>query len=124
LTSVVIPDKVTIINYATFADCPSLASVTIGASVETIGGGVFYKCFGLTNVVIPDKVTTIDNYAFEECTNLVSVTNLNPVPQDIESYVFEGVTISGVTLKVPNDAVATYEAAAVWTDFKDPIEGI
>jgi hypothetical protein len=41
----------------------SLTSLTIGDSVETIGGGAFYAN-ALISVTIPDSVTTIGSTAF------------------------------------------------------------
>jgi hypothetical protein len=69
---------------------------------------------------IPNSVTIIGDDAFSDCTGLTAVTNLNPVPQNIDSYssyVFNGVNISAITLKVPADAVSAYRAANVWKDF-------
>lgn len=50
LTSVVIPEGVTIINAETFMNCYSLASVTIPKSVTSIAQDAFYDCSSLTDV--------------------------------------------------------------------------
>jgi hypothetical protein len=50
------------------------------------------------------------------------VTNLNPMPQTIESSVFFGVNISTLTLKVSASAVNDYKAAPVWSEFGNIIE--
>ena len=54
----------------TFAWCDSLADVTIGSSVETIGRSAFAWCDDLNSVNIPDSVTTIEDFAFYYCNKL------------------------------------------------------
>ena len=75
LTSVTIPDGVTIIGYQTFCNCSGLTNVTIGNSVTSIGEDAFYGCSGLTGVVIPDSVTSIGRSAFYGCIGLKSKTD-------------------------------------------------
>ena len=64
LTSVTIPDSVTIIEDCAFSSCASLTSVTIGNGVTSIDESAFYGCTNLTSVTIPDSVTSIGSYAF------------------------------------------------------------
>ena len=73
IVSVIIPNSVTSIGYAAFADCDNLTSVVIGDSVEIIDAAAFSYCRSLTSVVIPDSVTTIGSYAFSDCGQLTSV---------------------------------------------------
>jgi hypothetical protein len=68
-------------------------------------------------VTIGNSVTSIDNWAFAYCHGLTSVTNLNPVPQGIDSDVFEDVPVNTLTLKVPAGAVTAYQGAEGWRDF-------
>ena len=70
LTSVAIPDSVTVIGVQAFYYCSRLTSVTIPDSVTEIGVQAFYYCSSLTSVTIPDGVTTIGYGAFAECSNL------------------------------------------------------
>ena len=64
LTSVTIPDGVTMIGSAAFRGCTALTDVVLPDSVTSIGGSAFYNCPKLINVTIPDSVTNIGDYAF------------------------------------------------------------
>ncbi len=79
LTSVIIPNSVTLIGTYAFTNCSSLASISIPNSVTLIGDSAFYNCTSLVSVTIPNSVTLIGNSAFANCTSLVSVTIPNSV---------------------------------------------
>lgn len=51
LTSVSIPNTVTIISAGAFQDCKNLTTVSIGNSVEQIGGVAFGGCTNLLSAV-------------------------------------------------------------------------
>ena len=118
LTSITIPNSVTTIGNYAFSTCTSLTSVTIPNSVTTIGERAFSFCSSLATVTIPNSVTTIGSYAFGYCTSLTSITNLNPVPVEINSSVFNEVNQSECTLEVPKGSVSAYQNAEVWKEFK------
>ena len=79
LTSVIIPNSVTSIEWSAFADCSSLTSVTIANSVTSIGGWAFKGCSSLASITIPNSVTSIGGGAFEGCSSLASFTIPNSV---------------------------------------------
>ena len=117
LTSVTIPDSVTIIGGMAFSGCKGLADkngfvvvrnilynyygndseITIPDSVTSIGDWAFSDCTRLTSVTIPNGVTSIGDWAFYNCTSLTSVT----IPDSVTSigdWAFggcENVTIKG-----------------------------
>ena len=103
ITSVIIPDSVTIINTNAFASCNMLTSVTIPNSVTTIGLYAFNST-ALTSVIIPDSVTTIGIYAFASCNMLTSVTIPNLVTT-IGEGVFNGCTSLG-SVTIPNSVTS------------------
>ena len=74
LTSIIIPNNVTMIGVDTFMDCSSLTSITLGNSVTSIGIRAFLGCKSLTSITIPDSVTTIGAQAFVGCSGLTSLT--------------------------------------------------
>jgi hypothetical protein len=74
LTSVIIPNSMTIIEVCAFYGCSSLTSVNIPSSVTTLGGGVFRDCSSLTSLHIPASVTNIEDALCWDCSSLASVT--------------------------------------------------
>ena len=64
---------VTGINDSTFRGCTSLTSIVIPNSVTIIGDEAFFGCTGLTSIVIPDSVKSIGDWAFWNCTGLTSI---------------------------------------------------
>lgn len=80
LTSVTIPNSVTLIDLDAFRGCSSLASIDIPNTVTQIGGGAFGECSSLTSVFIPATVTKLGVNPFLGCSGLESiiVENGNP----------------------------------------------
>ena len=87
----------------------------------------YYTTAPSGNIVIPATVTngtdtytveTIADHAFDGCTGITSIKLSAVTPYVINANVFEGVTLSGIKLIVPQAAKAAYKAAAVWNGFK------
>lgn len=66
--------SLTEIQYRAFQYCTSLTSVTLPASVATLGTDCFYDCEALQNAVLPDALTEIPYGCFGYCIALESVT--------------------------------------------------
>ena len=109
ITSVTIPDSVTIIGASAFSNCSSLTSITIPDSVTSIGDYAFRECSSLTSITIPDSVTSIGASAFSYCTSLTSIT----IPDSVTSigdYTFSDCT-SLTSITIP-DSVTSIGASA------------
>lgn len=75
ITSVSIPETITYIGHATFADCDGLTTIELPNSVAQIGNSVFYGCNNLQSVVLPNNLNALgEGYTFYGCTSLSSVT--------------------------------------------------
>lgn len=112
LTSVTIPDGVTIIDVAAFNGCENLISVTIPDGVTTIGGYAFGNCSSLTSVTIPNTVITIEEAAFRFCSSLTSITIPDSVA-NIYQLVFNGcsklTSITSLALTAPTINYKTFQ---------------
>lgn len=103
LTSVVIPDSVTLISDDAFENQTSLTSVNVGKNVVSIGVSAFEGCTNLKTVVISDATEFIYAGAFRDCTSLETVT-LGKNVKEITGYVFRGCT-SLKTITIPASIV-------------------
>ena len=100
LTSIVIPDTVTLIDWDAFENQTSLTSVNVGKSVVTISTSAFEGCTSLKTVIISDATEYIYASAFKGCTALENVT-LGHNVKEIGGSVFEGCT-SLKTISIPS----------------------
>lgn len=73
LTSVVIPEGVTIIGVCAFQGCKNLRHVELPKGLKTIDEYAFMDCTGLESIVIPEGVQIIAHGAFKGCTGLKRV---------------------------------------------------
>ena len=90
---------------------------TIPDGVTTIGNAAFADCAGLNSVTIPKSVSGIGNYVFENCEALTTITNYAATPQVIDANVFGWADLSACTLYVPTESVNAYKTAEVWKNF-------
>ncbi len=80
----VIEDGVTALGQGAFLRCDKMESITIPASVKTIGKTAFGGCSMLSVLVMPEGVTFLGNLAFIDCSSLkevslpASLTNIDP----------------------------------------------
>ena len=122
LKEITIAEGSTAIPKSAFFICRALTSIIIPEGVTSIGENAFYNSC-IKNVTLPSTLIEIGSTAFAYCTRLKSVTNNSTDPQSLtESNQFQNVTLSNVTLYVPDASVEDYAEATVWKDFN--IRGI
>ena len=119
--------NVTSIDYAAFALCSGLTSVTIPNSVTSIDSGAFYNCSGLTSVVFNADscaIPTDTSYRpFNGCSNISSFTFGDSV-RYIPAYICYGLTgLTSVT--IPNSVTsigprAFYNCSGLTSVFFNP----
>ena len=120
LTSINIPDSVTILEECAFYGT-GLTSVSMN-TVSKISGFAFGSCTDLKTVSLPSTVTQIENQAFAGCNNLVSVTIEAKTPPTLGDMLFGIIVPTGLTIYVPEASVDAYKAA--WTSYADIIKAI
>lgn len=89
LTNILIPNSVTSIGLSAFEHCTSLKSITLPSSLRNISMFLFHNCSQLTTIQIPDSVLSIQDYAFENCIRLETIH----IPVSVTSigvYAFKG----------------------------------
>ncbi|MEI3554276.1 MAG: leucine-rich repeat protein [Alistipes senegalensis] len=109
LNSIILPNKLQIIEKGLLSRCSSLTSIEIPASVKTIGGGAFSGCSSLTSIEIPASVKTIGSSAFSGCSSLTSI-EIPASVKTIGSSAFSGCS-SLTSIEIPA-SVETIETAA------------
>lgn len=88
LTSVVIPETVTLIQANAFGSCTGLTSIDIPNSVKEFGGFVFSSCSKLKTVHLGNGIKELGGRIFQGCTKLESI-NLPEGLTSINDYAFE-----------------------------------
>lgn len=108
LTSITIPDSVTVIGENSFSNCGSLTGIDIPETVTRIKFGAFQDCSRLTDIAIPYGVTALENDLFNGCSSLTELT----IPDSVASigeHAFDSagltdITIPGTVTSIGNDA--------------------
>ena len=86
VTSIEIPETVTVIGYCQFYGFNNLKNITIPNSVTTIGYSAFANCENLTDIIIPSSVTTIESGVFQHCDSLIIYCETTSKPSGWSSY--------------------------------------
>ena len=74
IKSVTIPASVTSIGSSAFSGCGALSRVTVGKNVTAIADTAFAGCSSLSAVYLPKSLTTVGNSAFNGCSLLSTVS--------------------------------------------------
>lgn len=70
LTSIIIPDSVTVIGEGAFKNCTNLVSVTLPEGLTELPYECFSYCSMLKKIILPESLISIDDYCFENCSML------------------------------------------------------
>ena len=91
-------------------------------SVTSIGESAFSGCTALTGVEIPASVTMVDMSAFIGCSALASVNMTGTTPPILSNGSFADSQYASVIVRVPDGALAAYQSADNWKEFKNIVE--
>ena len=144
-----IPQSVTYIYSAAFANCqnystvlnlPNLTSVDVDAFYSTKITGIqslgkitaignnqwgnmtFDACSHLRYAILPETLTTIGRFPFRNCSSLEAVCFRGETPPTlVATSAFSGSTC---LFYVPDNSVTAYQEASVWSSFASRIKGI
>ncbi len=145
VTSIVVPDDITVINSLAFCGCKSLRDIFIPKNVNSIEEGVFMRCNSLEYLVMQEGLESIGNSAFEDCTSLHAInvpstvtsigdwaffgcSNLTDVycratvPPEVGLVTFEDHAL-GLIIYVPKESVDEYKKNVAWSFYASRIVG-
>ena len=74
LSSIVMPDNITVIGTGAFKGCVNLVSVSIPEKVTNIKSSAFEGCSQLESVVFPQNITELGGQSFKGCKALKTFT--------------------------------------------------
>ena len=100
MTSVIIPNSVTLIGSGAFQYCSGLTSIIIPNSVTSINAGAFYGCSSMTSVTIGNSVSGFGYSVFYDCSSLTEIISLATTAPIIQNNTFQSIKANG-TLIVP-----------------------
>ena len=98
-----------------------ITSINIPERVTVFGDFAFYNCTNLTFIEIPKNVTQIGISAFEGCSSLRTVI-ARPLTPPTMSYSAFGSNRALITLFVPEGCVTNYTSSSSWNGFKETLE--
>ena len=91
VTTVSLPESLTMIDNGCFEDCTALESITIPDSVTSPGRNTFRNCTSLQTAVFGDGSTYVGQYTFSGCSSLESVI-LGESVASVGDYCFQNCT--------------------------------
>ncbi len=91
--------------------------ITVGDNTYTVTGIIneaFINNTVLEKITLPSRLTNINWQVFSGCTALRTIINERTVPASIDATVFEGVSLSAITMYVHREAVNVYKETDIW----------
>lgn len=117
--NLVIPSSVAAIGGYAFAYNWRLSGVVeIPDGIVSIAEGLFRECSQIEGIVLPKSIETIGSNAFENCFQLNNIVSNAIYPPAVNAGAFDGVAKDNFTLEVPDAAVASYQTATGWKEFR------
>ncbi len=129
LTSIVLPERITVIGNKAFYNCVSISNPQSLESIVHIGGAAFRGCEKIPQIYLGKNIKTIDEYAFFSCNSLKNVYCEAELPPILGQYVFYTTardniglpldeSIPNLIIYVPRESVYEYEYTDKWRSYR------
>ena len=93
-------------------------TLEIPEKITSIKESAFYGCSQIEGLVLPANMETINSRAFYNCFHIGSIVCKGAYPAYVKGNAFDGVPKDNFTVEVPESAVAQYQTAVGWNEFK------
>ena len=114
-----LPENIASIGDNAFANNWRLMGVVeFPEGIQTIGANAFAECRSIEGLVFSESLENIRSGAFNNCFGIGSIVCKGEMPAYVQSSAFNGVAKDNFTLEVPESAIAQYQAASGWNEFK------
>ena len=121
LRSVTLPASLTSLGNC-FYFCSSLRSVTLPASLTSLGANCFNNCYSLRSVTLPASLTSLGTNCFASCTILKEYHFLPATPPTLAAA--DALTVGdGTSIYVPTGSLSDYQTASVWSAWAAKMAG-
>jgi hypothetical protein len=74
LATVIFADNLKVLGQGVFEGCTSITDATLPSSLTSLGERTFYGCTSLRTIVIPNGITTLPASCFQGCSAITSIT--------------------------------------------------
>lgn len=91
LTSIIIPESVTVIPDRCFLECGNLSNIILHDKISSLGVNTFCGCSLIKSINLPNTLTRIGDQCFRSCSELSDITIPNSV-KEIGKYAFTSCT--------------------------------
>jgi len=116
IKSVVINDGVTKIGSWAFFSCTNLTSVSLPNTMTVLGNHAFDIC-PIASITIPSSVKTIEDFCFQYCNRLTEIHIEKLIPPTLGFECFWAVNVTSCKLYVPQGTQSAYAAEFGWCFF-------
>lgn len=114
-----LPSSLSILGGSAFSDNMQLTgTLEIPDKLTSIKEDAFNGCSKIEGLVLPANLETIYSNAFKNCFGIGSIVCKGAEPAYVKSGAFDGVPKDNFTVEVPESAVAQYQTAVGWNEFK------
>lgn len=118
ISSIVLPDNVTDIDYSAFGFCESLTEITLSQNLARIHSMAFAGCTKILSITIPKSLNSIQSSAFIGC-NIQTIINHSSLFFTPGSNEHGGIALGAETIEQGNSFIRTVDGFKVSYNTED-----